>query len=79
MKIKQLKSNVTEVIKDNSNIAILYSYETPVAYKDGYEYFKVDKFYSKTTSRHINDWIGGSNQAVEELSEDKFLIKIKEL
>ena len=79
MKVKQLRNNVTEVVKDDSNLVILYSYETPVAYKDGCEYFKVDRFYSKTTSKHINDWIGGSNQVIEKVSEDKFLTKIKEL
>lgn len=58
MKIKQLGSNQT-LLTTNHGWLILYSYETPVA---GYNsilqtYFKTDKKWSRTTTKHINSWL----------------------
>ena len=57
MKIKSLGANKTEVVTDK--IKLLISYETPVVYIDLRENlsYKVDKFYSVTTSKHINQWL----------------------
>ncbi|MHA2329750.1 MAG: hypothetical protein ACXACR_14640 [Candidatus Hodarchaeales archaeon] len=56
MKIKSLGSNITEV--ETKDLRILVSYSTPVAMirLNGNGRLKTDKFHSKTTSRHINDW-----------------------
>lgn len=63
MKLKQLASNMTELYLNNG-IVILFSYETSVAALNhrlsagGYNMnAKVNKFYSRTTTKHINKWL----------------------
>lgn len=59
MKLKKLGNNVTLIKHDDCEV--LFSYETPVAalrYSD-HEYLKTDRFWSVTTSRHINQWLQG--------------------
>lgn len=58
MKIKPIGSNMTELHTDN--YTILFSYETPVACLDTGIFFKTDRKYSPTTTRHINKWLGGA-------------------
>ena len=59
MKLKKLGNNVTLIKYDDGEV--LFSYETPVAALDykTHEYFRTDKFWSVTTSRHINQWLQG--------------------
>jgi hypothetical protein len=47
-------ANFHEVIVNGINV--LYSYTTPVACCVDGQYFKTDKFWSKTTSKHVNQW-----------------------
>jgi len=57
MQLTPIASNMTEIETDDARI--LFSYKTPVAaYVFGKGYFKTDKFWSVTTSRHINKWMG---------------------
>lgn len=62
MKLKLVGSNQTEVVLDDGSI-IFYSYETPVAAysAESGEYIKTRSWYSVTTSRHINKWLGELN------------------
>ena len=55
MHIKPLGSNKTELTF--GNVQVLFSYETPVACWMNGEYFKTDKKWSRTTSKHINSWV----------------------
>ena len=56
MILRQLGSNQTELSHNNGN-SIFYSYETPVAGFDAEDgFFKTETYYSKTTSRHINQY-----------------------
>ena len=56
MQLTPIASNMTEV--ETKEARILFSYKTPVAaYVFGRGYVKTDKFWSVTTSRHINKWI----------------------
>lgn len=63
MKLKQIASNMTELHLDNGTI-VLFSYETPVAARHCLECkglssnlaIKTNKYYSKTTTKHINKW-----------------------
>ena len=56
MILRQLGSNQTELSLNNGN-SIFFSYETPVAgYHDDDGFFKTETYYSKTTSRHINQY-----------------------
>ena len=46
------------------DVKILFSYQTPVAAKVGDRYFRTEYSPSRTTSKHINAWLGG-NKAKE--------------
>ena len=52
-----IAANQTEV--ETANARIFFSYKTPVAaYVFGRGFVRTENFYSNTTSRHINKWIG---------------------
>ena len=52
-----IAANQTEV--ETANARIFFSYKTPVAaYVFGRGFVRTENFYSTTTSRHINKWIG---------------------
>ena len=56
MQLTPIASNMTEV--ETSEARILFSYRTPVAayvYGDGF--VRTEKWWSVTTSRHINKWL----------------------
>ena len=56
MQLTPIASNMTEV--ETSEARILFSYRTPVAaYVYGRGYVRTEKWWSVTTSRHINKWI----------------------
>lgn len=56
MKLNPIGSNMTEV--EIGDKTILFSYKTPVAYHQaGIGYAKTSKYWSVTTSRHINKWL----------------------
>ena len=56
MQLTPIASKMTEV--ETSEARILFSYRTPVAaYVFGRGYVKTEKYWSVTTSRHINKWI----------------------
>ena len=69
MDIKNVGSNMTQVGFNGNQI--LYSYSTPVAAWDNErgEYVRTDKFWSQTTSRHINKWIGKVYSNVHHVSQ----------
>lgn len=60
LKLRQIASNMTEA--EIGPITILFSYSTPVAgFNPVYGpnetgHFKTDRFFSQTTSRHINKY-----------------------
>ena len=57
MILRQLGSNQTELSLNNGN-SIFFSYETPVAgYHSEDGFFRTQTYYSKTTSRHINQYL----------------------
>ena len=56
MQLTPIASNMTEV--ETSKARVLFSYRTPVAaYVFGRGYVNTEKWYSVTTTRHINKWI----------------------
>lgn len=59
MKLKPLGSNMTELTV--GNVSVLFSYETPVAGWDDRGAFRTEKKYSKTTTKHINKYLGGKD------------------
>jgi hypothetical protein len=56
MKLKPLGANQTTVTT-NGGLTILFSYETPVACIENGQAYKTDKQWSRTTSKHINQWL----------------------
>lgn len=72
MKLRNVGSNQTVLSLDNGT-EILFSYNTPVAgFVEGYGYVKTDKFHSKTTSKHINNYLGPSIYYVKIMSQSFF-------
>lgn len=68
MKINNVKTNVTELFT-NDGAVIMFSYNTPVAARlPNYDYVRTDEYYSRTTSKHINQWLDGVN--AESVSQD---------
>lgn len=59
MKLKPIKQNMTVVTIDDAT-DVLFSYETPVAARIGDIYYKTDHKWSRTTSRHISQYLNGS-------------------
>ena len=60
MKLHSYATNRTVLIFNNGTTEIFFSYETPVAgYSDKLGYLKTDKWYSSTTTRHINKYLSG--------------------
>ena len=57
MKLRQVKSNVTELTIGETTI--MFSYQTPVAGYDDQGAFRTGQHYSVTTSRQINQYLGG--------------------
>jgi len=64
MKLTPIKANMNEV--DLGDKKVLFSYQTPVAVliKEGetWHQYKTSKSWSRTTTRHINQWnpLGGA-------------------
>ena len=73
MQLTPIASNMTEVETDSARV--LFSYRTPVAaYVYGVGYVKTDKWWSVTTSRHINKWLdGGTAKEVSQTYLDKLV------
>lgn len=74
MKIKPVGSNMTELRLADGTV-ILFSYETSVAYLNANGYAKTDQYYSVTTSRHINKWVGASSVRVVTQAEIDALVE----
>ena len=74
MQLVPLANNMTEV--ETSEARILFSYRTPVAaYVFGRGYVRTEKWWSVTTSRHINKWLpeNGTVKEVPQTYLDNFV------
>ena len=74
MQLTPLASNMTEVETDLGRV--LFSYRTPVAaYVYGEGFVRTEKWWSVTTSRHINKWFpeNGTVKEVEQTYLDNFV------
>ena len=58
MKIKRLGASKT-LIAIPSGSEIFYSYNTPVACKVSGEFYKTKEYFSRTTSKHITQYLNG--------------------
>lgn len=74
MKLKPLGSNQTTIELADGTV-ILFSYETPVAaFVPGQGYCATHKYFSRTTSKHITQWLraNGSSGAAVSLRPQSF-------
>jgi len=76
MKLKRTGYNQT-VVSLNNGVEVFFSYDTPVSGRSAdNEYFKTEEYYSRTTSRHINNYLGGvksttvSQEIIDTLADD---------
>lgn len=56
LKINPVGQNQTEI--ETNNMTIFFSYREPVScFINGQGFFKTSKFWSKTTTAHVNKWL----------------------
>ena len=76
MELKTLAANRTLLIFNKGITEILFSYETPVAgYSNKLGWIKTEEYYSKTTTRHINQYLGNLNHTIVSQSVIDDLLK----
>jgi hypothetical protein len=68
MKIKAIGTNQTEL--HTEKFIILFSYNTPVCGNIEGRFYKTSQKYSRTTSKHVNQWLDGI--VAEEKSQEFF-------
>ena len=74
--LRQLGSNQTELSLNNGN-SIFFSYETPVAGFDSEDgFFKTETYYSKTTSRHINQYFKHVDAGDISIVPDEYIVNL---
>lgn len=79
MNLTPLGANKTEL--QIGDIQILFSYKTPVAARvlnfegNKYVYYKTSKKWSRTTSKHITQWLNGERADEREQSYFDELVK----
>ena len=76
MILRQLGSNQTELSLNNGH-SIFFSYETPVAGYDSEDgFFKTETYYSKTTSRHINQYFKHVDENDINTVPDEYIVNL---
>lgn len=78
MNLTPLRANMTEI--DTPKYRVLFSYRTPVAYYDysDHKYVKTEKYWSRTTSKHINQWLDGNKaELITQEELDNLLNEVK--
>lgn len=63
MKLTQLRVNMTQVELTNEKI-VLFSYAVPVAAEVEGKFYRTAYNWSRTTTRHINEWLEGRTAEV---------------
>ena len=70
MKLHSFANNRTVLIFNGGTTEVFFSYETPVAgFSDKLVWVKTDKWYSSTTTRHINKYLTDANVNPKEAKE----------
>jgi len=63
MKLQNVGSNQTVLTIDGNRV--FFSYNTPVAAEIGGVFYRTEKKFSVTTSKHINKWLDGVKAEVK--------------
>lgn len=70
MKLVPIAKNQNEVVFGEGTV-VLFSYQTPVAAMlPSGRYVRTNAWYSSTTSRHLNKWLAGVEDSVEEVDQE---------
>ena len=81
MELRVVGPNQTEIELSDGN-RFFFSYNTLVAaYFVGRGYFKSKRFYSQTTSKHINSWVGEELEILDQQDFDhltELTVSVKE-
>lgn len=73
MKLNPIAANQTEV-ELSSGITVFFSYSTPVAaFIPGRGYIKTDQYYSRTTSKHISQWLSSNHVGDEKTVPQSYI------
>jgi hypothetical protein len=59
MNLNRIQNNLIEITLHNGK-KVLFSYCTPVASWEEGQFYKTEKKWSNTTTRHINKWLAGT-------------------
>lgn len=70
------RPNSCELVLDSGK-RVLFSYETPVAYCDGCEWFKTDEYFSVTTSRHMDKVLPENTEVIDSDTFDKYVSDLR--
>ena len=76
MKLTPIAANQTE-LEIGKGVVVFFSYKTPVAaFVPGMGYFRTNHKWSRTTSKHINQWLrrmtGSGSYAAAEVDQSVF-------
>ena len=79
MNLNPIRANMIEV--DTGNMIVLFSYKKAVAVqlKESGESYKTEKYWSRTTSRHINQWFNDPNDKILTKPQEYFDNLMKEV
>jgi len=72
---QEIGSNMTE-INANGN-SVLFSYRTPVAANVGGKFYRTEKSWSVTTSKHISKWLEGAKAELKPQAWFDDLLKVE--
>ena len=62
--LKVIPHGSNQTILKIGSCEVLFSYETPVAGFDGLTWFRTEEKFSRTTTKHINKYLGDLNAKV---------------
>lgn len=62
MKVQNIGSNQTQI--ETSKATVLVSYSTPVAANVDGKFYRTAEHFSRTTSKHINQWLAGATAEI---------------
>jgi hypothetical protein len=76
LQVRPIGANKTELHIGDS--VVFFSYETPVAaFVPGRGYVKTETKYSRTTSKHVTQWIDGSSTTLPQDDFDKLVAEVQ--
>ena len=73
MKLNNIGPNQTEITTNDKTV--FFSYNTPVAANVNGKFYSTEQKWSKTTSKHINQWLDGRNAETKPQSWFDELVK----